>query len=304
MSDTDNPILEPAALFYGDNSQESDSEPTIEDEIIEDQPDESVEASSEEVEEESEASSDDMEGGESDESEDLESLVYEIKGREVSAKQILEWEQGDLRQKDYTKKTQALANDRRAFEKDKEAKIKEEADKRFGTLNESVATLEALIKEADEAIDWDDLREFDTAEFLKQKEIKEKREAAISKAKSQIQEANKPKPMSQEEVDQQQEVFKKNNPEWFDSEGKDTPKKTKDLEVLTKYLTHVGMSKEKQEQLKTANDWQVVIDASRYWESRNRASETKKKVVKIKPTIKTKQNSTVKRTAAEIMYGN
>ena len=48
-----------------------------------------------------------------DESEDL---YVEYKGREINLKDVEEWEQGHLRQSDYTRKTQELADNRKDFE--------------------------------------------------------------------------------------------------------------------------------------------------------------------------------------------
>ena len=45
-----------------------------------------------------------------------EDLYVEYKGREINLKDIDEWEQGHLRQADYTRKTQELANSKKDFE--------------------------------------------------------------------------------------------------------------------------------------------------------------------------------------------
>ena len=49
------------------------------------------------------------------ESED-EDLYVDYKGREINLKDVEQWEQGHLRQADYTRKTQELADNRKDFE--------------------------------------------------------------------------------------------------------------------------------------------------------------------------------------------
>jgi len=52
--------------------------------------------------------------------EDHEELFVDYDGREISFKQIAEWEQGSLRQSDYTRKSQVNAEDRKAIDTERE----------------------------------------------------------------------------------------------------------------------------------------------------------------------------------------
>ncbi len=78
-----------------------------------------------------------------------EDLYVEYKGREINLKDIDEWEQGHLRQADYTRKTQELADSRKDFEAEQEGFTGKQSK-----LSEQLLTLEAMIAPNHVASSW------------------------------------------------------------------------------------------------------------------------------------------------------
>lgn len=109
---------------------------------------------------------------------DEELEVIDIDGEEVTLKQIKEWKRGTLREQDYTKKTQALADERKAIE----AKLGE-----LNTFSESLSAGEEEFKKLAlgdlEEIDLKALRNDDYPEYLKIKEMISEREGKFEELK-------------------------------------------------------------------------------------------------------------------------
>lgn len=75
----------------------------------------------------------------------------------------------------YTQDKMKLSEERRQFE--------ESSKQELSKLSELSASLETLLKESESKIDWEDLRDTDPSEYLRQKELQEKRKEAASKAR-------------------------------------------------------------------------------------------------------------------------
>ena len=167
------PTEEPKAVNVSDEAPiEADvavDEPVVTEELTDDAAEiEEVEASDEPV---------------TTETNDDEDLYVSIKGREINLKDIEEWEQGNLRQSDYTKKTQELSEQRKTFDADKEALTSQQAQ-----LQGSIATLEAIIAEETlSAEEVAELREYEPDAYIKYTEKLSKRETVLSEAKTDVQ---------------------------------------------------------------------------------------------------------------------
>lgn len=117
-----------------------EGQPDAEDATTQDEPD----VETEEVELEAEADDDDQpEVDTDDEAETAEDdepeLYYEIDGEEVSAAQLMEWKKGGLREKDYTQKRQADAEEKRVWEAQKQSEIQAIQQKQ-AQLQDALAT--------------------------------------------------------------------------------------------------------------------------------------------------------------------
>lgn len=136
-----------------------------------------------------------------------EELYFDIDGEEVSLEQLKEWKNNGLMQSDYTRKTQALADERKALEAMK-AKINEMES----AYNDKISEIDALIGNEEAAIDWDELAEHDPSEYLrKQREIQAKK----SKAKDATQLKQQRK---QERLTSESQKLLDANPLWSDPE--------------------------------------------------------------------------------------
>jgi len=297
---SDNPVLEPEKLFYPDDAEAETESLTEEAEISEEEPEEteSEVAESDELEEESVESED-------EEGDSFESYIELDDGREITIKQIKEWEQGNLRHSDYTKKTQNLADERRAFEQDRDGAVEAAVSKKMEVFKGQIAELELLIKEADDTVNLEELREYDPSEYLKQKELRDKRVKAAEESKKMLD--SNPLATDPNYLKEQQEILARNNPTWINDKGETTEAHKEDLKTLAEYLDSKGYTKQDQGRISSARDWQTLIDASKYRKSLKKVEGVKKKVKKV--PITTKQRNKVpkaakNKSAADIFYPN
>jgi hypothetical protein len=301
---TDNPEVEPESLFYPEPDENQD-EPAAElDEVAEDE----VEAEDDTEEVESEAEDDEPdteveEDADSEEEQDSDDESYvDLNGREITVAQIKAWEKGHLMQSDYTKKTQALSKERKEFEASKETAVKKLADDKYKAIDDSIAEMQALISNNEESIDWDDLREYDEAEFNKQTLLKQSRENAIAKAKEQR--SNAEAKERQEALISERELLVSDYPEWLDSDGKPTKEYDSQMATVNDYFKAKGWTAKQQESLVTAKAWVAVIEAANHLKKGSKVVETKKKIKKLPVTTKPKKSTAGKgETLEKLFYG-
>ena len=224
--------------------------------------------------------------GSNQESEDF---YVTIDDEELSFDEIRQLKQGNLRQSDYTRKTQELAEQRKKLEATQEAFEAKQLE-----LTTNIVELEALIGDKQESIDWDELREYDPSEYLKQKELQEKREKALEKAKSQH--SQNSQQQSQEMAGKQLEQLIKNNPTWV-KDGQETEAYKNDMKLVQDYLEYIKVPKERQEGLLVNGHGQAYIDAAKFHAGKQKNAAIAKKVrqapVVTKPSGASKSNSTI-----------
>lgn len=293
MSDTDTPQVEPEDLFYGSSEANEEpeakaDEPTEEAITPEKEPEAEIEAESKEEAEESEdvESDDQIKADPVDDSEMF--IDLQIDDQDVSIADIKKWKSEGMMQADYTRKRQKDADDRRSWETGKQSEIDAAVSAKFESFNDSIETIEALIKEVDGTIDWEDLRQYDSDEYLKQKELKDKRVKAVEDAKALRQQ---PVQMTDEQVKQEQSILAENNPQWLDDKGEQTDLYKADLKTLSAYLSDKGFTEQDHKRVTSARDWQILFDAARYTESLKKVEKVKAKVKKIPITTKPKKTS-------------
>jgi hypothetical protein len=249
---------------------------------------ESLEVTPEEVEAESveELATDEveLEAEELDESapqiEESEEFYVDIDGREISFSDIKEWEQGNLRQSDYTRKTQEVADKRKALEAQEQSLTSKTAE-----LDEKIAMLDTYIAEFDtseiDGMSLDELRDLDPGQYLKVKEDQEKRKAALEAAK------NSRSTLSSEEMQAKQNVelskLIKNNPQWI-KDGKETENYQNDMSMVMSYLDKLGYDDASKQGILTNGHGQVFLDAARFNASKKANASIAKKVRKA-PTV-------------------
>lgn len=224
-----------------------------------DTPDE-AEVVDETIEEVSEVESDEFEDAnettlELDEAEDF---VVELDGREIPLSEIKEWEKGNLRQSDYTRKTQELAEQRKQIEKRAESLETKES-----LLDDYIDRLGVMVEGFDkqdfDGYTLDELRQADPGEYLRVTEEQKARREALEKAKQSrtltVQERTQEK--AQGEILKLAERNK-----WLDN-GKETEQYKRDIKTVTNYLDSLGMSPEEQQGILVSGHGQVYLDAAK-----------------------------------------
>lgn len=205
---------------------------------------------------------------------DEEGLYVEYKGREINLKDIEEWEQGSLRQSDYTRKTQELADQRKSFEGEREQYNEQQT-----TLTGNIAALEAIISEetlSDEAVK--ELREYEPEEYIRYKEKLDKRTEALTNAKAS-------KPVSSVNVDEERTKLWAANPSWME-DGKPTKAHTDDMALLDGYFKASGYSGDEIGAITSAHHWQTLLEAAKYRSLSTKNAAIEKKVRKAPVTTK------------------
>jgi len=270
------------------------AEPTEETESLEIKPDETEIEEAEELPEaitdlEQTAELDD----EPEETQDKEDLYIDLDGEEVSFSQINEWKHGNLRQSDYTRKTQALADDRKAIESERENITSKAAE-----LDDKIAQLNVFIDEFNtndfDGMTLDELREDDPGEYLKVTEQQAKRKQALAEAKKLR--SSDTAQATQEQARSELEKLVTLNPNWI-KDGKETKQYQSDMTIVKSYLDDLGVPEQAQQGILTTGHGQAYIDAAKYHASKKSNASITKKVRKA-PTV-TKPSGASKSQAAK-----
>lgn len=279
-------------VFYPTEESEPLEAPT-EEAVKDEEPAEEVKESIDEFTEGAEE-----EAGESDENneDNSDSLVYEINGKDYTAKDIELLESGKLMQADYTKKTQALADDRK--ELDGKVVLLNDA---ITKTNDLAAQLEVLVEE-DKEIDWAELKEDDPDRYIELKERSDSRKSKLEEVKANNQTSNAPR------VDVEAERVKliEANPQWLDND-KPTQAYKDDMKGLNEFYK-AGEWTQGQVDIINGNAKlaQLVLESVRRnaedKATADKKASTKKKIIATPKSGKVKA-STQQLSAEEIFYG-
>lgn len=263
-------------VLFGNS--ESDLDETTTEEV--------ADVSEEETEETTEEEESESEGVE-DEDEEEELTAIEIDGEEVTLDQIGEWKKeakdGGLRLSDYTKKTMALAEDRK--------KVVSLNTK----LEDSIAELEALIESGD-SVDLDELWEVDPAAARKHEKKLENRKKALEAAK------RKGKEVDAVKLQEESSKLRDSLPEWFNKDGSLNEQQKKDAVLIQKYAKKIGVSPD---DLAGFTDHRIILallDGAKYHDVKGKAGKAIKVKKKSNGTSKTKA-APKKRSIEDIFYG-
>jgi len=295
---TDNPVMEPADVFYGtaeakdpegqteaEAVTESDDQEALTEEVeIDGQPDELSEES------ESEGATDDAEDGEQE-------LVYlDLDGKEVDLDEVRKWRDGHLMQSDYTRKTTELADERKVLQTERE-----ELTGLKTNLSNMTVELQAMVAE-DEAVNWEELREDDPEEYIAQREKADKRKAMVEKLKSET--VSQPA-YTDDELVSEQGLMLENNPDWV-VDGKATKAYEADQKLMNEYFQTNGFTNEDVAGMFRARYIQTCLKAAKFDQLQGKASKIKSKVKKAtlvtKPKQQARQLKAVK-SREDIFYG-
>jgi hypothetical protein len=176
------------------------------------------------------------------EDEEGEKITIEIDGKmvELTPKEVAEAYKNGLRQDDYTRKTMAAAEERKAADAEVQ-KARTERAEYHQKLTTYAIQLQGTLAES-QAINFDELRESDPIEYLKQKDLLEKRQLALNQAYQEHQQIEQLNAQEAEQAKiqylqtQQQELLAK-LPAW-----KDETKAKAEKEDIKAYLKGQGFS--------------------------------------------------------------
>jgi|TARA_R110001606_G_scaffold109573_3_gene235242 hypothetical protein len=287
-------IEETVNAFYPDATTEP-LEVLTEEAATDEKPAEVVaESSEDDTKEAEEEASDDTDENKDD---DSDNLVYEINGKDYSAKDIELLESGQLMQADYTKKTQALAQDREKLDSDVTL-LSESITK----TNDLAAQLEVLVDE-DKDINWAELKEDDPDEYIKLKERADSRKSKLEEVKANNQTSNVP----QVDVEAERVKLVEANPQWL-KDSKPTQAYKDDMQGLNDFYQEGEWT---QDQVNLVNGnaklAQLVIESIR--SKKEQASTDSKKASAKKKIIATPKSGKAKvdqstMSAEEVFYGS
>tara|TARA_R110000782_G_scaffold60333_2_gene124728 strand:- start:1307 stop:2191 length:885 start_codon:yes stop_codon:yes gene_type:complete len=283
-------------LFYETEATEPLEKPTeaAADEIPAEEVEE-VEDSTDEADDVEEEAGEELEEGNDNE----DTLVYEINGKEYTPEDIEALESGSLMQADYTKKTQAHAEEVKAFNDEKSLFETNKAK-----VSDLSALLEVLVAE-DKEIDWADLKEYEPEKYIELKEKADKRKVELEKVKAS--QANQPtvQALTKEELSAESTDFYSYDPLWLDDKKQLTTKFQDDMKVAGDYLKDSGYSQDEVNAISRSHHWKTIIDAAKYQSQSKKGSALKKRVIQPPKVTKPKaNNSNTVKSASDIMYGS
>lgn len=190
-----------------------------------------------------------------EEGNEIVTVLVDGKPVELTKAQIAEAHKGSLRQADYTKKTQEVAEQRKAAEAET-AKAREERARYAEGLSKAQAVLEAQLQEQ-QNIDWQTLLETDPVEYLKQQRIAQARQANLQQTLAQ-QEQLKELARADQESSYRQHVLAQREqllakvPEW-----KDEAKMKAGVAEIKEYLLKSGYS---ESEISNVHDHRAVLN--------------------------------------------
>ena len=210
-----------------------------------------------------------------DESEEEYDLFYDLDGEEVSATQLREWKSGNLRQSDYTRKTQVHAEEVKQF--------KQQQEEFTGTsqkLESKIAELELLLSEdipSNEDIqEW---KEYEPEKYIAYTEKKAKRDKTLSESKALV-----PKKTNDFQVEYTSFAQSING---VDDSGQATESFKADIALMTKYAESNGLTHDVISGFKSGH-FKLLLDAAKFNDGKTKNAAIAKKVRKAPVSTKPK----------------
>lgn len=230
-------------------------------------------------------------------------ITVEVDGKQVTLtkEQIAEAYKGQLRQSDYTQKTMAAAEERKASEAER-TKAQQERATAAQTLQRNAALLEAVL-EQEKQTDWEALKQSNPIEFVNQWHLHTQRQAALEQTRKDLgslhqkAQADHADALRNHLVQQQEHLLAK-LPEW-----KDAAKAKSERDALKSYLQQQGYEAGDVDNI---NDHRAVIlgrKAMLYDQMMAKASAAAKKVANVptkveRPGVQSERSPLDGRTAA------
>lgn len=203
---------------------------------------------------------------------------YKVKvnGQELEVP-VSELVKGYQLQSDYTKKTQAVAEERKAVESEKERLIRER-EEFVQQANLDMVVLRKQI-EADAKTNWQEMLESDPVGYLREKQAADARREQYFQLRSTQEQVVKALEQEQQErqaayVNEQAEVLKKELPDYFG----DPAKSEATTKQLREFMQSIGYDDAEISNVSSARDVKLLIKAMRYDQLEKAKVEEQKKV--------------------------
>jgi hypothetical protein len=215
-------------------------------------------------------------------------VYYDIDGEEVSAADVKKWKAGHLMQSDYTKKTQTLSEERKAFE----AK-RDELEQKVSLFQDVEKEVESLILGDLKNVDMNQLRQYDTAEYLRMKEQIEERKQTLSK-------------IAQKRAEMENKLLGEGYQQLHNALGWDDSEKQKaDKDALLTYVKSAGITEREFAKVTNPKIIIAMLDAQKYQKLQQDKASITKRVLKAPKTSKPSKSQEKPQvlSLAERMYG-
>ena len=174
-----------------------------------------------------------------------------------------------LRQSDYTRKTQELADNRKDFESKEQALTAKESE-----LNDKLLTIEAMLKEDTKtAEEVAEMREYEPDEYIKYIEKQAKLKDFVNSAKTAT-------PKTNVDMNKVSADLFAAHPEWMEN-GKQSKQFIDDTNLMTKYAESRGIGQNELAGF-DARHYEIILDAARY-KSRSASNAAIEKQVRKAP---------------------
>ena len=182
-----------------------------------------------------------------------------------------------LMQADYTRKTMAAADERKAATAEAQKAIAERTQY-SQNLQRMQAQLEGALQEQSKAVNWEQLLQTDPVEYLKQQHLAQSRQAALQQNYAEQQRVNAQIQAEREtahgrHLQQQQEALLAKLPEW-----KDEAKAKADKTAIREYLSSQGFEADEVSQVADARSVLLARKAMLYDQMVSKAQAAAKKV--------------------------
>jgi len=296
---SDNPVLETEAIsvedvFYNDQKgSEPEPKPTDKTPVTSDQSE--AEPKLELVEDKAKP---EVKGDAETDTDDPGKVTQylELDGKEHDLEEVKQWRDGHLMQRDYTKKTTALAEDRKTFDAERTTE-RETLLKAKAEISELRDQLTVLVEE-DQGTDWEALKADDPDRYIELKEKLDKRKAALEKVKAEATPVDDPAMIQAERA-----KLYEANPEWFE-DGKPTDLYKADTALIQNYAVKAGFQAEEFATLTRAHYLTTILKAAKYDQLQEKTREIKEAREKVPVTLKPKGKTTEpKKANHEVFYG-
>jgi len=209
----------------------------------------------------------------------------DVFGVEMTREEFDTMKDQQLMHADYTKKTQALAGEKKQIEA------------LSSDLSTFISEFESLIVNEESDEELKELKEDDYVEYLRRKELIDARKKKLKGAKSKQADA-----LKTVQADENQKLISVMT-EWADPKKGQATQKS-DVDTALKYAGEIGYSNEDLNKLSDHKVIRALIDAGKYRElKQSRTAETKRKTKASKKVIAKKVTKAKAKSDSELFYG-